>query len=470
MEQILRARIVAGPYRTRVGDVLQLEMPKVVNQEGSNDAGAGSKESYICRIGDDGTIVLPVIGSFAVAGKSLAEIESGILAAYCPKYVKGPLPVYVSVLEYTTRTVAIAGAVAQPGIYALRPDQMSLVSLLMKAGGIVQRGATVIRIAHSGASTSTPSLASPRCAPGSLTRTCVWRGSNVAGEPDAQSDPITCRLAFERGGPLRTTGWLTLADRENVRIRKWLDLGSESQRSAFLREAAAATGRPPAAGIQMRLVGLARVLRSVPPGQEDVTTQGCGWNAGDGGCLVASLDVSPGGRQTASEAIAVPAKFTKSIDEQASTTLALPVRGLNIPFADVPLEEGDSVVVEPSAEQFVSVLGLVRNAGNFPYPPDARYNLAQAIGSAGGLDMVADPRYVSIYRLKPDGGVATVTVQLVNSGMNKDGLTEALAMPLRPGDVVAVEQTLRTRTNIFFDRVFRVSLGLYFSPDSIWNN
>ena len=104
-----------------------------------------------------------------------------------------------------------------------------------------------------------------------------------------------------------------------------------------------------------------------------------------------------------------------------------------------------------------------------PYLPDARYNVIQAIAFAGGLDLVADPRYVSVYRLRPNGAVASATFQLVNPE-NQEQLTLALALPLRPGDVVSVEHTLRTRTNVFFNTIFRVSLGLYFRPETIWEN
>jgi hypothetical protein len=159
-----------------------------------------------------------------------------------------------------------------------------------------------------------------------------------------------------------------------------------------------------------------------------------------------------------------------ALDTPPSTqTLVLPVRGLNIPFADVALEEGDTVVVEPPREQLLSVVGLVRTPGNMPYPPGARYSLIQAIAFAGGLDLVADPRYVSVYRLAPDGEVVSITFQLVNPHRQQQ-LTDILALPLKAGDVVSVEHTLRTRTNVFFDRVFRITLGLYISPWEYWHN
>jgi polysaccharide export outer membrane protein len=154
--------------------------------------------------------------------------------------------------------------------------------------------------------------------------------------------------------------------------------------------------------------------------------------------------------------------------QDATTTLVLPVRGLNIPFADVALEEGDSVIVEAPSTQYVSVVGLVRAPGNFPYPPDTQLHLIRAVAMAGGLDLTADPQYVSVYRLSADGAVASLRVHLVDPG-NEAQLTEVLALPLKPGDVVSVEHTLRTRANIFLDRVFRISLGLYMSPRDFWD-
>jgi protein involved in polysaccharide export with SLBB domain len=149
--------------------------------------------------------------------------------------------------------------------------------------------------------------------------------------------------------------------------------------------------------------------------------------------------------------------------------LVLPVRGLNIPFEDVHLNDGDSVIVERLETQYVSVLGLVSAPGRFPYPAEARYTLAETLALAGGLDLVADPRYVTIYRPKTDGTVASATFQLVNPKKQEE-LTDRLALILKPGDVVSVEHTPRTRTNVFLDRILRISLGLYINPEELWES
>ena len=158
-----------------------------------------------------------------------------------------------------------------------------------------------------------------------------------------------------------------------------------------------------------------------------------------------------------------PQLLRSAADDRGSgqaRTLVLPIKGLNIPFADVALGEGDSVEVDRLVIPFFTVLGLVNRPGCFPYPPDVKYNLMQAIGLAGGTDGVADPRYAMVYRLKPDGSIACLPFEIANT--NKKGeIVAAMGMLIKPGDIVAIEHTPRTRTNAFLDKVFRVSIGAY---------
>jgi polysaccharide export outer membrane protein len=146
--------------------------------------------------------------------------------------------------------------------------------------------------------------------------------------------------------------------------------------------------------------------------------------------------------------------------------ILLPVVNTNIPYRDISLDEGDTVVVEPIQMPLFSVLGLVARPGNIPYPPGTEYNVAHAIGFAGGLDPVAQPRYVTIYRLQEDGSVTRVPFLLVKDGE----FTEALATPIRPGDIIAVEQTPRTRANAMIRDLFRINMGIYLSGNDLWNN
>ncbi len=447
--QISQAKIPSGSYRVVPGDVLQIEMPTMLDPQAGEANGVvkAASQTYTCRIRDDGTITLPLIGSIAVAGQSLSQIESAIAAAYHPKYVRISIPVYASVIEYRTHRVSIVGAVATPGIYRLRHDQMSLVALLMEAGNIVDNGAAVIEITHAD--------------PGDRGLPGAWATRDTEDRDARRSDAT--RLVFEREGPLRTTGWLSLACADESPVRRWLDLGNGPQRQAFMRKVVDSGSGVPVQDLDARLVHLATHLESGSVQQEPRSSlDGSGWQALARGRYAVVVGAS--GRQSPPSGGA----GTDRADAETARVL-LPVRGLNMPFVDVALQEGDSVSVQRPYQQSVAVVGLVNHPGNMPYPLDARYTLIEAIAFAGGLNLVADPRYVSIYRLQADGSVRGVTVQLVDP-KRKQELTQAMSLVLRPGDVVSVENTLRTRTNVFFDRIFRISLGLYLTPDSLWNH
>lgn len=341
MDRITKAKLHTGPYRVATGDVLEFTMStllRAITAAGVRDAQArnGNNYPYICRVSDQGTITLPAVGELQVCGKSLAEVESDVIKAYESRVVHRP-SVYVRVLEYSTSKVYVTGAVEKPGVYTLRADQMTLVSLLTEAGGISEAGAAVVRIVRSE------------------------------------------------------------------------ELGVTGQVKGVLSAGAKAT---------VASAGTA----------ETSEASSSGGSGEDGG-------------------------------------IVLPVVGMNIPFRDVSLEEGDTVVVEPIHMPLISVLGLVQRPGNFPYPPYAQYNLTQAIGFAGGLDMGADPRYATVYRLKGDGSVVRAAFRLIEHGQ----FTDALSIPIRPGDVVAIEHTPRTRTNAFINRVFRINVGTYIRVDDFWD-
>ncbi len=309
-ERLIQAQIGGGPYRLTPGDAVELTMPAILRAVAAEEqVGADRITPYMCRVSESGTITLPRAGEIQGGGKTLAELESDVIAAYYPKHVVTRPSVFARVVDYRTFRVAVTGAVMTPGVYSLRSDQMSLVSLLREAGGIVAEGAGVVRISH----------------------------QNQAR--DAQ-------------------------------------------------------------------------------------------------------------------------------DKAAPEPLVLPIRGFNVPFADVQLQDGDSVVVERLSQPLVTVIGLVNRPGNFPYPPDVQYNLTQFLAFAGGMNEVADPHYVTIYRLKPDGTHVSATFQIVDNSK----LTEASHTLIKPGDIVAVEQTPRTRTAIFLDRAFRINVGTYYNMSDAWDN
>jgi len=105
-------------------------------------------------------------------------------------------------------------------------------------------------------------------------------------------------------------------------------------------------------------------------------------------------------------------------------------------------------------ERVFTVLGLVKESGAFPYPPDVQYNLTEALAFAGGFDMVADPRYVKVYRQDDEGEVVSAAFKVDDKSMYK-----AYSVTIKPGDVIYVDHTLRTRVNQFLSDVFHITVG-----------
>jgi polysaccharide export outer membrane protein len=107
-----------------------------------------------------------------------------------------------------------------------------------------------------------------------------------------------------------------------------------------------------------------------------------------------------------------------------------------------------------------TVLGLVNHSDAFEYPPNVQYNLMEALAFAGGLNIVADPRYVKIFRQDEAGKVVSVTIEIQG-----ETLSNTYAVLVKPGDVIYVDQTLQTRTNTFLSNVLSIRFGADVRPD-----
>jgi len=156
-------------------------------------------------------------------------------------------------------------------------------------------------------------------------------------------------------------------------------------------------------------------------------------------------------------------------------TIAMPVVG-EIPVAGRRLAEVETLVVDAyfpkyvvntpmvvcklaeqqdGSERVFTVMGLVNRPGTFRYPVDVQYNLMEAVAFAGGFDLVADPRYVKIYRQNAGGDVVSATF-----GINNEALADAYNVIVKPGDVIYIDHTMRTRINTFLSNVLSIGIGV----------
>jgi len=527
IDRIVKAKITGEPYKVMPGEVLELTMPAILRIVTTEEADVTERDTqYICRISENGTIAVPIVGEIEVAGKTLAQIESAIIEAYYPKYALTLPSVFARVLEYKTAKISISGAVEEPGIYSLRSDQMSLVALIMEAGGIIDQGAALIRIIHSenineqdGQEISGP----------------INTGVIEPSIPSLNSDGIDVQLSYKQLSSQSTTGVMKITFHDKVLFSEYMDVTSEIERLALLKRLSWREPRVSTADVERKLYSLAESIKSgfnrneidnnnINPDerienarnmsgifskkktqQEPVvfTDNTATWPRAEPKLLKAGNNRLPTTNNILGQNIYSNADFNngnskqnvntnKAINEelleildmvttqktleknttdefQESETVILPVKGFNIPFVDVTLRDGDSVIVERLEQPLFSVIGLVNRPGNFPYPPDVKYNLMQALAFAGGLDPAAEPRYTTVYRLKPDGTIVHATFEIINV-KNSSYLTDSLNVQVKPGDIVSVEHTPRTRTNVFLDRVFRINMGTYFNLNDAWDH
>jgi polysaccharide export outer membrane protein len=127
-----------------------------------------------------------------------------------------------------------------------------------------------------------------------------------------------------------------------------------------------------------------------------------------------------------------------------------------------PMVVCEVVKYQRENERVFTVLGLVNHPNAFPYPPDTQYNLMEALAFAGGLDMTADPRYLKVYRQDADGMVISATF-----GVDSKSVVGAYAVAIKPGDVIYVDHTLRTRVNRFLSDVLQIRVGADVRRDGI---
>jgi protein involved in polysaccharide export with SLBB domain len=530
---LIKAKIGGGPYKVMHGDVLELTIPAILQAVTDEVSGTPDQvKPSPFRVSESGTINLPIVGEITVTGKTLSQIESAVIDAYYPAYAATRPSVFVRVAEFKTIMVSISGAVQKPGVYSLRSDQKSLVALIMEAGGIINDGASAIRISHHDQVVPINKEAIPK--PPDLNKTKqVKFFSRYPG-----SNEVKIQLYFQQEAPLSTIGILTIRQDEKRLLTDQIDLADKRERLLLLDKLAQTEPIVSIVDIDQKLDQLKESLTSEFGKYKD------GYKVSDSNIDLSNLLTANSALQenlapaeyrvtntslvqklssqakrklrehlqstsdsqqgkTVNDNISSNLEFSTNRSVQESTllddalgrnapkitarsrkpgtkrisnrgalqepeTLVLPVKGFNIPFVDVALQDGDSVIVERLAQPLFSVIGLVNKPGNFPYPPDVRYNLMQALAFAGGFVQAADPRYATIYRLKPDGTIVSAIYKLVNVG-NGSQLTYALNVHIKPGDIVAVEHTPRTRTAMFLDRIFRINIGTYLRMEDAWD-
>ncbi len=135
----------------------------------------------------------------------------------------------------------------------------------------------------------------------------------------------------------------------------------------------------------------------------------------------------------------------------------LPVMGFSESgnFQDADLHGGEIVEIQQLNPRVFTILGLANSQGTFPYPENVEYNLMQALGFAGGVDVIPDPQSVKIYRQDANGDVVSAIVPIAPKHVK-----DAYRVKIKPGDVIALDHTLYTTARTVLFKVIQIQLGV----------
>ena len=113
-------------------------------------------------------------------------------------------------------------------------------------------------------------------------------------------------------------------------------------------------------------------------------------------------------------------------------------------------------------ERAFTVTGLVNKPGVFKYPTNVQYSLVDVLAFSEGVNRIADPRFAKVYRRGADGKVVAATFKIDQKSFNN-----VSTVMIKPGDVVSVQITARTKMNMFLAETLRLNFGAYVRPEDL---
>jgi polysaccharide export outer membrane protein len=100
----------------------------------------------LCRVDDQGIMVVPDIGPVSVGGLRLSEAEKRVGETAIARDVYRRPFVTIVPKEQRTYRVIVTGAVERPGVYAIPATQASLLTALVQAGGLKKEAQPAVEI------------------------------------------------------------------------------------------------------------------------------------------------------------------------------------------------------------------------------------------------------------------------------------------------------------------------------------
>jgi len=128
-----RSQAISTDYPIGTGDVIQISV-----------AGVDDFKDRTVRVGSEGNIDLPLVGSIHAAGLTESDLRDNLKTAL-EKYMYDP-EVDLFVQDYKSRQVAVVGAVRAPGLITLSGTGESILDVITQAGGTTPEAADEVVI------------------------------------------------------------------------------------------------------------------------------------------------------------------------------------------------------------------------------------------------------------------------------------------------------------------------------------
>lgn len=87
------------------------------------------------RVGTDGNVSLPMLGSVPAAGMTAAQFEADVTRRLASAGLRTPM-VSVNISEYASHLVTVDGAIDDPGVYAFQPGARLSAAIAMGGGTV----------------------------------------------------------------------------------------------------------------------------------------------------------------------------------------------------------------------------------------------------------------------------------------------------------------------------------------------
>lgn len=181
------------------------------------------------RVGDDGTLQLPLVGRIQVAGLTVNELGDQ-MRKRLNEFLVDP-EVSVELVEMKSHPVSVIGALVTPGVYQLH-GQKRLLEMISGAGGLRDDAGSVVRITRARAQGALP-LANTRLdATGEYYVGEVRVADLMAAKNPAENVPVRPDdvIAVPRGrlvyvmGEVRKPGGFVLREQETLSVLQVLAL------------------------------------------------------------------------------------------------------------------------------------------------------------------------------------------------------------------------------------------------------